>query len=151
MNLIRHLQGLSNHILHIICLQFLCAVNWLTQVTSSLKYTWRSSYKILKTLIISRPFFDPRDEKKNSKAYCTSTRHTQSYLRTSFVYYLKCRWSSSDKSYMTENVIVRPWYDPRGKNENSKSLLHICKTCLFICRVSIVYSWKCRCSSTDKL
>ena len=33
---------------------------------------------------------------------------------------------------MTENVIYRPSYDPRWLNENSESLLHICKTCSII-------------------
>ena len=35
--------------------------------------------------------------------------------------------------------------------KNSKSLLRICKTNLSYPRGSIVYSWKCSCSSSDKL
>ena len=38
-------------------------------------------------------------------------------LGASFVYYLNCRWSSSDKPYMTENVILRPSYEPRGQKQ----------------------------------
>ena len=58
--------------------------------------------------------YDSRDEKKNQKPYCTSTRHTLSYPRVSFFYYLKFRWSSNDNPYTTENVIFPPSYDPRG-------------------------------------
>ena len=65
------------------------------------------------------PYF-PSIKIKMQKTIYKSTRHTQSYLRASFVYYLKCRWSSGDKHYMIENVIVRPSYDPRGQNEKSK-------------------------------
>ena len=53
------------------------------------------------------------------KPYCTSTRYSQSYPRASVVFSLKCRRSSSEIPYMTENVI-RPSYEPRGQNENSK-------------------------------
>ena len=67
----------------------------------------------------------------------------------SFAFHLKCRWSSSYKPYKTENVIVRPSYDPRGQK------------CKFRCgtsarhaqsypSVSIVYSCKCTCSLSDK-
>ena len=54
---------------------------------------------------------------KIQKPYCTSTRHTLSYPRVSFVYYLKFRWSLSDKPYTTENVIFPPSYDPRSPYE----------------------------------
>ena len=64
---------------------------------------------------------------KFQKPYCTSTRHTQSYPRVSIDYYMKCRWSSSDKPFKTEIWIYRPSFNPRGHNENSESLLHFCK------------------------
>ena len=66
---------------------------------------------------------------KIQKLVCTSTRHTLSYTRVSFLYYLKFRWRSSDKPYTKENIIYPPSYDPRGWNENAESLLHIYKTC----------------------
>ena len=51
-------------------------------------------------LQVFQPLFDPRDENKNSKTLL-STRYTQSYVLVSFLYYfnyyLKCRWSLSDK------------------------------------------------------
>ena len=59
----------------------------------------------------------PEMKIKILKPYCTSTRHSQLlYTIVSFVYSLKCRWSSSDEPYMTENenVIDRPSYDPWG-------------------------------------
>ena len=79
---------------------------------------------------------------KIPKHYCASTRHIQSFPRVSFVYSEKWRWSSIDKPYVTENVIVRSSYDPLGQNKNSESLLHI-----FL----IVYSWRCKCNKSDKL
>ena len=99
--------------------------------------------------LIGYLYLTPGMKIKIQKPYCISTRYIHSYPLASFVYYLKCRWSSSEKSYMTENVIVRPSYDPRGQNVNFESLLHICITCPIIS--SIVYSWKCRCSWSDKL
>ena len=50
-----------------------------------------------------------------------------------------------------KKVIVRPSFDPRGQNENSKSLLQSTRHAHSYPRVSVVYSWNCRCSSTDKL
>ena len=60
------------------------------------------------------PYMTPGMKIKIQKPYCTSTRHILSYPRVSFVYYLKFRWSSSDKPYTSENVIFPPLYDPRG-------------------------------------
>ena len=37
------------------------------------------------------PHLTPRDKMKITKPYCTSTRHSQSYPRVSFVYSMKCR------------------------------------------------------------
>ena len=56
---------------------------------------------------------------KIPEPFCTLTRYTLSYFGASFVFFLKCRRSSSDEPYMTENVI-QPSYDPRVQNENSK-------------------------------
>ena len=47
--------------------------------------------------------------------------------------------------------LVPPSYDPRGKNENSESLLHIYKTCPIISYSINFYFWKRRCSSSDKV
>ena len=63
-----------------------------------------------------RPSNDPMARIKIPNSYGTSTRHTQAYRRVSFVSSEKCRKSSSDKSYMAENVIVRPSYDPLVPN-----------------------------------
>ena len=59
---------------------------------------------------------DPMARIKIPNSYGTSTRHTKAYRRVSFVSSEKCRKSSSDKSYMAENVIVRPSYDPLVPN-----------------------------------
>ena len=56
---------------------------------------------------------------KIPEPFCTLTRYTLSYFGASLVFFLKCRRSSSDEPYMTENVI-QPSYDPRVQNENSK-------------------------------
>ena len=44
------------------------------------------------------PQLTPRDKMKIPKPHCTSTSHSQSYPRVSFVYSMKCRQSSSDNS-----------------------------------------------------
>ena len=100
-NLIGHLQVLSNHILA----DHLFTIPW-------------NMYMEFK---LQTSFFDPylTPGIKTFKNNCISTRYTQSYPIVSFVYYLKCRWSSSYKPYKTENGIVRPSYDPRGQNANS--------------------------------
>ena len=51
----------------------------------------------------------------------------QTISRVLFVYSMKCRQSSSDNNF-TINIICWPLIDPWGKNENSKTLLHISKT-----------------------
>ena len=122
LNLIGHLQGLPNHILAYHLFTFPWNIHRV-QVTS---WLWKET-----------SFFDlyltPKMKIKiKKKTYCTSTRQTLSYNGALIVCYLKCRWSSSDKGYMTENLIFRPSYDSRGQNENSVSLLHICKTCPII-------------------
>ena len=71
LNLIGHLQGLSNYILA----YYLFRIPWNIHEDQVTRF-WKKN-------IISRPLFDPRDENKNSKAYCTYTRHTQSYLEYS--------------------------------------------------------------------
>ena len=70
----------------------------------------------------------PWDKLKALKTYCASTRHTHSYPRVSFVYFIKCRQSSCDNNF-TKNVIFWSLIDPSGKYENSKTLLLIFKTC----------------------
>ena len=86
---------------------------------------------------------------KIQKRYCTSTRHTQSYPRVSLVYYLKCKWSWSDKPYMTENVIVRPSFDPWRQNIQNPYCTSAGHAKSYH-RVSFDYSWKCNWCSLDK-
>ena len=121
-NIIGHLQGLPNHIIPL--------------VYYSLKYTWSLSLNILDRNVIFR---FPGMKIKIQIPYCTSTRHTQSYPRVSFVYFSKCRWSLSYKACMTEK-----------KNENSRTLLCICKTLPTRSLNIIGYDWRCRRRSSDK-
>ena len=105
LNLIGHLQGLPNHILAYHLFYF------------SLKYVYME-FKLPdsgKKRHFFNPYLTPVMKIKNQKPYCTSTKHTQSYPRVSFVYYLTFKWSSSDKPCMTEDIIVRPSCDPKGK------------------------------------
>ena len=60
------------------------------------------------------PYMTPGMKIGIQRPYCTSTRHTLSCPRVSFVYYFKFRWNSSDKPYTTKNVISPPSYDPTG-------------------------------------
>ena len=121
LNLPRHLQGLPNHILTSISF-----------VYYSLKCTCSSSYKFLKENVIYDPYLSQEMKKIIQKPYFSSTRQTQSYARLSFVCFLKCIWSSSDKPYMTEKGHFSTSYEPRQQNKNSESLQHICKTCPII-------------------
>ena len=94
----------------------------------SIVYSWKcrssSSDKLYRKIETS--FFDPnlihQDKTKIPKPYCTSTRHTQSYTRVSFAYFMKCRQSSNNKN-CTKNIIFGPIFDPWAKNENSKNLI----------------------------
>ena len=74
------------------------------------------------------------------KPYCTSTRHTQSYPRVSFDYFMKCRWISSDKPFMTKQSFIDPHMTPGDKmkipNPYCKSARHVQS----YPRVSFVYS-----------
>ena len=78
-----------------------------------------------------RCFFDRhltlRDKMKIPKPCCTFKRHSQSYPRVPFVCSMKCKQSSNYNNF-NKNVIFWPLIGPWGKNENSKTLLHICKT-----------------------
>ena len=69
------------------------------------------------------PQLTPRDKMKIQKPYCTSTGHGQSSPTISLLFFLKCWWSLSEKTTL-DNVIFRPLFDPRGQNENFKTLLH---------------------------
>ena len=51
-----------------------------------------------KKMSVLGPQLTPRDKMKIPKPHCTSTSHSQSYPRVSFVYSMKCRQSSSDNS-----------------------------------------------------
>ena len=70
------------------------------------------------------PHLTPRKKMKIPKP-CYKEHPTIS--RVLFVYSMKCRQSSSDNNF-TINIICWPLIDPWGKNENSKTLLHICET-----------------------
>ena len=52
---------------------------------------------------------------------------------------------------MTENVIVRPSYDPRGKMQIPNPYCTSAKHAQSYPKVSIVFSWTCICSLIDKL
>ena len=69
---------------------------------------------------IEMSFFKPhlthRDKMKILKPYCTSTRHTKSYPRVSFVYSMKYRQSSSDTN-VTKSGISWPLFDPWAKHK----------------------------------
>ena len=52
---------------------------------------------------------------KIQKPYSTSKRYNQSYPIVSFVYYLKCRWSTSDKPYTTKKSMFDPHMTQGGK------------------------------------
>ena len=52
-----------------------------------------------KKMSVLGPQLTPRDKIKIPKPHCTSTSHSQSYPRVSFVYSMKCRQSSSDNSF----------------------------------------------------
>ena len=52
---------------------------------------------------------------------------------------------------MKENVIVRPSYDPRGKMQIPNPYCTSAKHAQSYPSISIVYTWKCRCSWSDKL
>ena len=51
---------------------------------------------------------------------------------------------------MTENVIVRPSYDHMKQNEIPNLYCKAARNIKSYPRVSIVYCWKCSCSSSDK-
>ena len=76
------------------------------------------------------------------KPYCTSTGHFLSYPRVSFVCILKCRWSSSNKPYMTEKVIFDPHMIPRGKMKIPKPYCTSTRHSQSYPSVSFVYSMK---------
>ena len=139
MNLIGHLQGLSNRILA----YHLFTIPWNIH-GDSVTGNWKNPSFL-------DPYLTLGVKIKIQKAFCTSTRHTPSYLRASFVYYLKCRWSSSDKPFMIEKVIVQSSYDFRGKMKMPNPYCKSARHAHSYPGVSIVYSWKCRCTSTDKL
>ena len=118
MNLIGYLQVLSNHILA----YHLFTIPWNMYIIKLFKLQVSEKKHHFSTL-----FLIPGMKIKFQKPHCTSTRHTQSYPRVSIDYYMKCRWSSSDKPFKTEIWKYRPSFNPRGHNENSESLLHFCK------------------------
>ena len=97
-------------------------------VYDSFKCTWRLSYKILKKKSLLDPYYTTEMDIHIQKAYCKSTRHTEWELTVLFVYYLKCRWSSSHKN----TSLFDPHMTPGGQNEKPGSLLHICKICSII-------------------
>ena len=64
-----------------------------------------------------RPLFDSRDENKN----CTILLHfNKTETMISFVFTQKCKWSSSDKPCLTENVIVRSSHDKMKIDDMAK-------------------------------
>ena len=93
-------------------------------IVYSWKCRWSSSDKLYRKIETS--FFDPdlihQDKMKISKPYCTSTRHTQSYPRVSFVYSMKCRQSSNDKNF-TKNVIFLAFILPLGQKWKFQNLI----------------------------
>ena len=60
-------------------------------------------------------FLTPGMKMKIPKPCCSSTRHTQSYPRVSFVFSGKCRWSSSDNPYMTKTSFFGHHITQRAK------------------------------------
>ena len=91
MNLIGHLLGLFNHTLA----YHLYTIPWSMYMELRLQVSEKKPH--FSTFI--RP---PEMEIKIQKHYWKSTRYTPSYPIESVVCYLKCRWSSSDKPYMTK-------------------------------------------------
>ena len=79
--------------------------------------------RLLKKVILLF-FFHSRDEINISKP-----KAQHQYPSVSYVYSEKCRRNSIDKPYMTENVIVRPSFEPRGKwkfqNQYCTSARHV--------------------------
>ena len=96
-------------------------------------------------------YLTPGMNMKIPKPYCASTctSYAQSYSRVFFVSAFKCRWSSSENHYMTENAIVRPSYDIRGKMKISNPFCIFAIYAQTYPRVSIVYFWECIISSNS--
>ena len=93
---------------HIICLLLM-------------NFIWSSNNKTLRENVTFRPLFDSQDENKHCKTSLKLHKAYQIIFYSIICLLLKCRWSSSDKLYMTENVIVWPSYDPRGPQRAKKS------------------------------
>ena len=137
LNLIGHLQSLPNHILA----YHLFYIPWNIDGVQATRFGKETSFFNLTWL---------KGWKKIQKPYCTSTRHTLSYPKVSFVYYL-FRWSSIDKPYTTENVIFHLHMTPGGKMKIPNPYFTSIRHAQSYLRVSIISFWKCRLSSSDKL
>ena len=85
-----------------------------------MKFIRSSNNKTLRENITFRPLFDSQDENKYCKTSLKLYKAYQIIFYIIICLFLKWRWSSSDKPYMTENVIVRPSYDPRGPQRAKK-------------------------------
>ena len=86
-----------------------------------MKFIWSSNNKTLRENVTFRPLFDSQDENKYCKTSLKLHKAYQIIFYSIICLLLKCRLSSSDKFYMTENVIVRPSYDPKGPHRAKKS------------------------------
>ena len=73
--------------------------------------------RLWKETSIFDPYLTPGMKIKTQKPYCISTRHTQSYHRVSFFYYLKFRWSLSEGLIWqkTSLWLFEPHMNPGGK------------------------------------
>ena len=137
LNLIGHLQGLPNHIL------------------AHLLFTipWNSSYKFLEFKLQDSekkchflPLFTPGMKIKIQKPYCTSTRHTES-----LEYHLTTIWNVDGVQVTSPLWQKTSFIDPHGKMKIPNPYCTFARHVQSYPRVSIVYSWKCRWRSGDKL
>ena len=100
-------------------------------------------------LLFFDPDLTPRDKMKIPEPYCTSsTRHTQSYPRVSFVISMNCTQSSSDKNFT--KTFFGPYVAPGAKMKILRPYCASARHAQSDPRIYFGYGLRCRRSSSDK-